>query len=365
MAAGGGGDAVAAAMIHAAEHGTDQEALILTYSWDRLLIDPRPGPRSAADFTGLETLAPGVLTFRPTSALVDPAGSSTLPRLSGEIRPAIALLDPYRGADSLTEQITAAITYTSADAIEIIDIGGDVIARGDEPGLRSPLADALTLAACANANVPTVVTVAGPGLDGELPEAEVLSRLGDPAFTLMPEQTTAFLPIFTWHPSEATALLSAAARGTRGICEIRDAGLPVALTDASPGVYRLDLDDALAINLLARRLIATTSLNQAEQITRDVCGFSELDHERNKSIWMSTQTGNLNTPTDLTARANTFLRDANSRGHQFVTFRRLAEALEIKDGFPPTLRATISALLPEPATILVVSTQFHFPNLHE
>ncbi|MFE2865502.1 DUF1152 domain-containing protein [Embleya sp. NPDC059259] len=357
VAAGGGGDAVAAAMIHAAEYGTDQEALILTYSWDRLLIDPRPGPRSAADFTGLETLAPGVLTFRPTSALVDPAGSSTLPRLSGEIRPAIALLDPYRGADGLTEQITAAITYTGADAIEIIDVGGDVIARGDEPGLRSPLADALTLAACANAHVPTVVSVAGPGLDGELPEAEVLSRLGDPAFTLTPEQTTAFLPVFTWHPSEATSLLSAAARGTRGVCEIRDAGLPVVLTDANAGVYRLDLDDALAINLLARRLIATTSLDQAEQITRDVCGFSELDHERNKATWLSTRPPTDGSKDDRSARLAAFLTEAANRGSDYVTFRRLAEALEIPQAELPTFRAALIATTPDSDTPLVWRTR--------
>ena len=38
LAAGGGGDAVASAMIDAALYGTEDPAVILTYAWDRLLI---------------------------------------------------------------------------------------------------------------------------------------------------------------------------------------------------------------------------------------------------------------------------------------------------------------------------------------
>ncbi len=60
VAAGGGGDAVAAAMLDTALHGGGDHAVILTFSWDRLLIDPVPGPRGADDFTGLEQLTPSV-----------------------------------------------------------------------------------------------------------------------------------------------------------------------------------------------------------------------------------------------------------------------------------------------------------------
>jgi hypothetical protein len=33
----------------------------MTYSWDRLMIDPLPGPRTTADFASLRHLAPGVV----------------------------------------------------------------------------------------------------------------------------------------------------------------------------------------------------------------------------------------------------------------------------------------------------------------
>lgn len=47
VAGGGGGDAVAATVIDRALYGdgtADDRAVVLTYAWDRLLVDPVPGP---------------------------------------------------------------------------------------------------------------------------------------------------------------------------------------------------------------------------------------------------------------------------------------------------------------------------------
>ena len=52
-------------------------------------------------------------------------------------------------------------------------------------------------------------------------------------------------------------MLAATARGVRGICEVRDAGLPVPLTDEGPSVHEVDLDEALQRNELARAILAT------------------------------------------------------------------------------------------------------------
>ncbi|MEV0438494.1 DUF1152 domain-containing protein [Streptomyces spectabilis] len=82
IAAGGGGDAVAAAMLHAALYAADDEpALILTYSWDRLIIDPVPGPRAPSDFTGLHQLTPHVWAV-PGTTTPKPPHAATLPRLA-------------------------------------------------------------------------------------------------------------------------------------------------------------------------------------------------------------------------------------------------------------------------------------------
>ena len=49
--------------------------------------------------------------------------------------------------------------------------------------------------------------------------------------------------VFTWHPSEASGLLAAAATGSCGRVEVRDAGDQVVLTDDTPSPHAVDLAD--------------------------------------------------------------------------------------------------------------------------
>ena len=62
------------------------------------------------------------------------------------------------------------------DAVALVDVGGDVLGHGDEPGLASPLCDAILLAASRFLELPCVGVVFGPGCDGELTVPEVLER---------------------------------------------------------------------------------------------------------------------------------------------------------------------------------------------
>ncbi|MGW2849339.1 DUF1152 domain-containing protein, partial [Streptomyces sp. NPDC001274] len=153
VAAGGGGDAIAAAMLGGALYGDSGRTVIFTYAWDRLLIDPLPGPRGAADFRGLEILTPSVRSVPGTARPIAPAGS-TLPRLAAELPHTFALIDPCRGAEGVTRQLEELVNHLKPESIDLLDIGGDVLARGDEPTLKSPVADALALAACCQVNAP-------------------------------------------------------------------------------------------------------------------------------------------------------------------------------------------------------------------
>jgi hypothetical protein len=145
----------------------------------------------------------------------------------------------------MRRQLAEQVAANGADAVWLIDVGGDVVARGDEPGLRSPLADGLALAACVGLDVPVEVLTAGPGLDGELSGAEVIARVealgGHRRARLAAEQIEWTLDVLGWHPSEATALLAAAALGVRGRVEIRDSGTSVGLTDRSAVIHAIDL----------------------------------------------------------------------------------------------------------------------------
>src|SRR5207244_2051974 len=93
---------------------------------------------------------------------------------AAELDATLVLLDPSEGAVGLQAQLHSLLATVEASRVMVVDVGGDVLAAGPEPTLRSPLADALALAGCAGLPVPVSVRVAGAGLDGELSPSTVL-----------------------------------------------------------------------------------------------------------------------------------------------------------------------------------------------
>ncbi|MFD3502404.1 DUF1152 domain-containing protein [Streptomyces sp. NPDC058678] len=346
VAAGGGGDAVAAAMLDAALYGDEDQAVILTYAWDRLLVDPVPGPRGPSDFTGLEPVTPSIWSVPAEARPIAPAGS-TLPRLAAELPHTFALIDPHHGAEGITRQLEELIDHLEPSSIDLLDVGGDILARGDEPTLKSPLADALTLAACCQVTAPVRLLVAGPGLDGELPIDEVRSLLGPLVRTLTAKDAESVSSVLEWHPSEATGMLAATARGVRGICEVRDAGLPIPLTDDGPTVHEVDLDDALNRNELARAILSTATLDEVEAYSREVCGYSEIDYERNKAAWLKDQPAVNLDRDNVLSRLTRFEEEARSRGVTHTTFRHLTEVLNLNGSQRDDLRQLLISSRPE------------------
>lgn len=331
IAAGGGGDAITATALARKLYGSPPDALIvMTYSWDRLIIDPLPGPRSVADFIGLGHPAECVFEVLPTTTLRPPAGSS-LPRLAGALPARMFLLDPAKGAVGLAQQITAAVEVFHPDRIVIVDVGGDAIAQGEEPELRSPIADFLALAACDLLPFPTRLLVTGLALDGELSEQQLSNRLERLSATeLGPLTSLDVEPIrslFEWHPSEANGLLVAAARGVRGTAETRDRGGTITLTDASVIVYELDAHHATAASHAAD-LIDSTSLTDVENIIRALRGTTEIDYEREKAS--RRRAGAEQHAIDLAA-LDDYTNDAAERGVDYLSLRRAAEIAGVTD----------------------------------
>jgi hypothetical protein len=324
-------------MLHTALYGDEDQAVILTYAWDRLLIDPVPGPRGPDNFTGLEQLTPAVWTVPADARPIAPAGS-TLPRLAAELPYSFALIDPHHGAEGITRQLEELIAHLSPESIDLLDVGGDILARGDEPTLKSPLADALTLAACCQVNANIRLLVAGPGLDGELPLDDLRGMLGPLVRTFTAKDVEPVSSVLEWHPSEATGMLAATARGVRGTCEVRDAGLPVELTDEGPTVHEIDLDDAVTRNQLARAIMATETLDEAEAHSREICGYSEIDYERNKAAWLKDQPPADLVPQTVLAQLDQFEGEARRRGVTHTTFRHLTEALNLNGSQREDLR---------------------------
>ena len=327
VAAGGGGDAITGAVLAGPLCLTGPFA-VMTYSWDRLLVDPLPGPRAAGDFTGLVAHAPGVLEVVDSTSPIPPAGSS-LPRLAAELPARLLLLDPARGVAGMADQISAAASFVRAERIALVDVGGDVITTGDDPGLRSPLADQMALAACVRAGVPTRLLIVGAGLDGEIPRNVVHDRLEQLHAEHLPDLSNADVGpvrhVFGWHPSEASGLLAAAAAGRRGRVEVRDAGDQVELTHATTALLAVDAARAAA-RTPAAQLADSTSLAEAEQIIQASTGISEIEFETRKAERLSRRTCHRPALADL-PQIDKRAAEARERGADYISIRRLSELL--------------------------------------
>ncbi|MFD8978449.1 DUF1152 domain-containing protein [Streptomyces sp. NPDC059564] len=348
IAAGGGGDVIGTTLVHGALSG-DEPAVVLSYSWERLVVDPIPGPRSGRDFSGLRPMTRHISEITEHSAAIAPAGS-TLPRLARDLPITLGLLDPYDGVQGLARQIAEAAERYAVDEVKVVDIGGDVFARGDEPTLLSPLPDALVMAACATAGVNAHLYLAGPGLDCEIPERDLLPDMGTDYFTLTDEHTRVVDHVFDWHPSEASALLAAAARGLRGSCVVRDTARPVELSDASARVYRISTDRVLQRNRLAHELhrSGNADLAAAERISLGVCGFSELQRERDRALLLHEAGSPDGSPEQALRAIDSWLERLQDQHRQarYVTFRAVAEGLGLTGAAARTLRTRLIAERP-------------------
>lgn len=320
VAAGGGGDAIGAMLIRRLLGQDPREpALVSTCAWERLRIDPVPGPRARSDFVRLRSIAEARAEIVSTSDTL-PAGRSVLPRLAGDINARLFVHDFTSGAIGLAEQLRSLAQALNLTSLTVVDVGGDIVARGNEPRLLSPLADSLTLAASIQTGLPVRLAILGPGVDGELTAGEVTEILtslhAQQVGAVAPEDVGALSDALSWHPTEATTLVAAAAMGHRGSVDMRRGLDPVPLTDDSADVWVLDAP-RIEDFPLAAALMQTRSLPGAEQIMRRIA-VDELDYERKRAAQQGARSPA--EPPSHMAKASL------DRGASFITTRRLLEA---------------------------------------
>jgi hypothetical protein len=259
-------------------------------TWERSAVDPRPGPRSLDEVARAERLAPAVALAGPDTRGPDGLRFAEV-RLAEALGERTVLLDVNLGPDPVADGIAMAADRLGCDLVALVDVGGDVLAHGDEAGLGSPLCDAVVLAAAPRlaARVPLVLGVFGAGCDGELTPPEVLDRVAEVAtaggllgaWGLTPEAAARLEIGVAAVPTEASAQALACARGARGTTTIRDGRRRVQLSAVGAITFFLDplraLDTAAR---LARAAIGAESLDEANQRLHALGVRTELDAER-------------------------------------------------------------------------------------
>jgi hypothetical protein len=290
---GGGGDVVGALAV--AEHcrlfhGADP--IIGGVSWERRPIDPEPGPRTAAEIENAIEIAPGVLAATGDTVIRGRGIPFAESRMAGLLGVQTVLIDVNIGPARLADGIAAAAEAMRADLIVFLDVGGDALAHGDEPGLGSPLCDAVMLAAAdllAERGVAVLGALFGIACDGELTPSEVLERLAEVgaagglagAVGLTPEVSTLLEQAIEVVPTEASAQAVYAFRGLSGEVPIRDGRRTVLLSPLAAVTFFFLVP--AAVRSAARLALAVRDsgdLEEANAILRSLGVHSELDWER-------------------------------------------------------------------------------------
>jgi hypothetical protein len=260
-------------------------------TWERRPIDPLPGPRRLEEVTGIDVLHPAVAMAGPTAA--GPGGFRFAEaRMAELLAERTLLVDPHGGPSAVAAWLARAASELRCDAVVLLDVGGDALAHGDEPGLASPLADAVVLACApelADTGVAVLGAVFGSGCDGELTPDEVEARLGevadaggargdhglDAATVDRLERAVASVP------TEASAMALRCALGATGSAAIRDGRRSVTLTPRGGRVFFFDPEVAIgSAARLAAAVRGARDLDDAQAILEGIGVRTELAFER-------------------------------------------------------------------------------------
>jgi hypothetical protein len=297
---GGGGDVVGALGVSSLFDDLGTEWVLGGVAWERSPIDPRPGPRSLEEIRDARPCgSTAVLTEGGTTSLDGVEFSES--KMAAHLGRPVLLLDITPGPAALARGLAEAATELGCDAVVLLDVGGDVLAHGSEPGLASPLCDSIVLSAgtilARSASREgedgwtgdVLAAVYGPGCDGELTPDEVLERISElqaaaallGTWALTPTAGDLVEEAARTVPTEASLMAVRCARGERGTVPIRGGRRSVELTPM--GALTFFFDPLVAANSavpLATAVSPAGSLEEAHDALTALGVRTELELER-------------------------------------------------------------------------------------
>ena len=260
-------------------------------SWERFVYDPVPGPRSLVEIENVRVLHPHAWMVNDKTH-THSGVRFTETEMAALYGWEVLHVDINAGVVGAVAGLEAAMAALGTDLLVGIDVGGDSLAQGGEAGLRSPLADAIMLAAFAEMEKRGYATfwgVFGYGSDGELTTSEIECALAQVAkaggllgaWALTPQVVSELEDVVEKVPTEASAVPLRCARGAWGEGHIRDDARRVQLTPLTTLTFYLSA--SVLFNILSRpaqAVVASNSLEEANDALHRIGIKSELDRER-------------------------------------------------------------------------------------
>jgi hypothetical protein len=288
---GGGGDVVGALAAARFLEFCGLGFVLGGLSWERNVYDPIPGPRKLSETRNVRVLHPFAGMVNATSQ-TDTGVYFAESKMAAAIGTEVLLVDINGGVEGVVDGIEIAMQELQTDLLVGIDVGGDSLAQGDEPGLRSPLADSIMLAAFAELEKRgrrTLWGVFGYGSDGELTVDEIeaaLSKLAavnglQGAWALTQKIAAEIEEVIKTVPTEASAIPVECFRGAWGTKLIRGGRRTLKLTPLTTLTFFMSPEKLYeSISRPAQAVRKSSSLDEANDALHGLGIYTELDFER-------------------------------------------------------------------------------------
>jgi hypothetical protein len=296
LGAGGGGDIVGALSVARLCESLGTPFVLGGVAWERIVVDPQPGPRPIAEIDGGRPLGSAAVLAEATTSTAD--GVRFSEALMAEwLGTGTVLIDVTGGAEGAAAGIAAAAADLGCDLVVCADVGGDMLAVGDEPGLASPLCDAIMLAAAVAAGTgepapDVLLAVIGAGCDGELTPDEVSARVAAAAragawlgaWGIEPATADEIEAAARASYTEASMMVARCARGETGEVPIRGGRRTVELGPLGALVFFIDPLILLGeVAPLAAAVAGSAAIEAARRTLADRGVRTELDYERSRA----------------------------------------------------------------------------------
>lgn len=280
---GGGGDIVSTIPVANFLKLFDFDVIHGGVLWDRLIVDPKPGPRALEELENAEKFNEVIALVKETT-MTNYGVKPNLARSAKQLGEVFAI-DITKGVKKLARGFEEFINERKIGITIGVDAGGDALAVGYESGVRSPLADAVSVAVLNEIN--GLVSVAGIGSDGELKFEELMLNISEiyksggfiGCSSVTAEDSREMLRLCEDVVTEASRIPIMAHRGELGLKKIRK-GRTVLITPISALIFYFKAKNVFELNETARLIKECESIEEANKLLNKNGITTELDYER-------------------------------------------------------------------------------------
>jgi hypothetical protein len=300
---GGGGDVVSAYVAALYLRSKGYDTIIGAVTWERYVEDPVPGP--ICDFENTVKINDIIRELNQNSYAIR-LGKLVTPQIVRLMR-AVNIQKGYaicikEGLREIVSGINDFLQAMKIDFVLGVDAGGDVLAKGCEETLGSPLIDFMMLNVLGKLRTRSLLATIGAGSDGELEHDYILKRIAEIASLGglkdskgIDEETAKELEkVLKEVRTEASRIPYQAFKGLFGEVKIRDGARRVYVTPVSSIMFFLDPKVVIETSPIAKVLSEFTSLEDADRRLNEVGIFTEYDLEKDLFSTYGTRSSEVN-----------------------------------------------------------------------